>query len=222
MIQKINSVTSAETKDDSSTIADVTTSSPNNAKPYVGRRLFVETHLEKLSKSANTDNSSCWYEAPYGELPLDLQNAFEEASEKDLYLKDFDFRQNPTFMSNIGFDYMAMFLWINCEYEIRKHLKSDRHTSTNDKSIASYQDFYSSIHNKGMGDEYCGSPQYCPITGSLLTRITLDSNNYHEELINNIENAEDLNYNTAYYILNNDLLDYEELVNKLYIVFGGH
>lgn len=36
MIQKINSIPSAETKDDSSTIADVTTSSPNNAKPMLG------------------------------------------------------------------------------------------------------------------------------------------------------------------------------------------
>jgi len=36
MEQKINSVTSAETKDDSSTIADVTTSSPNIGKLYVG------------------------------------------------------------------------------------------------------------------------------------------------------------------------------------------
>jgi len=35
MEQKNNSVSSAETKDDSSTKADVTTSSPNNAKPYV-------------------------------------------------------------------------------------------------------------------------------------------------------------------------------------------
>jgi hypothetical protein len=40
MEQKLNSVTSAETKDDSSTIADVTTSSPNNAKPNVGRSVF--------------------------------------------------------------------------------------------------------------------------------------------------------------------------------------
>jgi len=36
MEQKNNSVTSAGTKDDSSTIADVITSSPNDAKPYVG------------------------------------------------------------------------------------------------------------------------------------------------------------------------------------------
>ena len=35
MIQQNNSVPSAETKDDSSTKADVPTSSPNNAKPYV-------------------------------------------------------------------------------------------------------------------------------------------------------------------------------------------
>ncbi len=35
MIQQNNSVSYAETKDDSSTIADVTTSSPNNAKPNV-------------------------------------------------------------------------------------------------------------------------------------------------------------------------------------------
>ena len=36
MEQKNNSVTSAETKDDSSNVADVTTSSPNNAKPLLG------------------------------------------------------------------------------------------------------------------------------------------------------------------------------------------
>ena len=35
MEQKNNSIPSAGTKDDSSNVADVTTSSPNNAKPYV-------------------------------------------------------------------------------------------------------------------------------------------------------------------------------------------
>ncbi len=52
MEQEINSVTSAETNDDNSAIADVTTSSPNNAKPNVGRLcfLFVDTYLVVLVK----------------------------------------------------------------------------------------------------------------------------------------------------------------------------
>lgn len=53
MIQKNNSVPSAETNDDSSNVADVTTSSPNNAKPLVSRRFFVKseycgTYVNKL------------------------------------------------------------------------------------------------------------------------------------------------------------------------------
>ena len=40
MIQKNNSVPSAETKDDSSTNAQTSSISPNNAKPYVGGSFF--------------------------------------------------------------------------------------------------------------------------------------------------------------------------------------
>lgn len=48
MKQKNNSVSSAETKDDSSIKADVTTSSPNNAKPNVVRSCFIinESYLD--------------------------------------------------------------------------------------------------------------------------------------------------------------------------------
>lgn len=46
MEQKNNSVTSAGTNDDSSTKADVTTSSPNNAKPYVSGSAFSVQDLK--------------------------------------------------------------------------------------------------------------------------------------------------------------------------------
>lgn len=49
MEQKINSVSSAETNDDSSTIADVTTSSPNNAKPMLAA-VYVYSGECKLGK----------------------------------------------------------------------------------------------------------------------------------------------------------------------------
>jgi hypothetical protein len=48
MEQKNNSVSSAETKDDSSTIADVTTSSPNNAKPNV--IYYILSNVSKCSE----------------------------------------------------------------------------------------------------------------------------------------------------------------------------
>lgn len=47
MGQNINSLTSAETKDDSSNVADVTTSSPNNAKPNVGGRFCPQDKTRK-------------------------------------------------------------------------------------------------------------------------------------------------------------------------------
>jgi hypothetical protein len=45
MIQNNNSVPSAETKDDSSNVADVTTSSPNNAKPLLADALVNHNEL---------------------------------------------------------------------------------------------------------------------------------------------------------------------------------
>ena len=45
MEQKINSVTSAETNDEVSATVEVSTSSPNNAKPNVGRSLFYFINL---------------------------------------------------------------------------------------------------------------------------------------------------------------------------------
>lgn len=48
MEQKLNSVTSAGTKDDSSTIADVITSSPNNAKPNVGGSFCPQDTTQKI------------------------------------------------------------------------------------------------------------------------------------------------------------------------------
>ena len=50
---KINSVSSAETKDEVSANVEVSTSSPNNAKPNVGGS-FCRT-----DKDNNNDNSSC-------------------------------------------------------------------------------------------------------------------------------------------------------------------
>lgn len=52
MIQKNNSVTSAETNDDSITKADVTTSSPNNAKPMLAEVLFcgLDKYFEDLQE----------------------------------------------------------------------------------------------------------------------------------------------------------------------------
>lgn len=47
MEQKNNSVTSDGTKDDSSTIADVTKSSPNNAKPNVSGALLSDVDYWK-------------------------------------------------------------------------------------------------------------------------------------------------------------------------------
>lgn len=59
MIQKNNSVTSAGTKDEVSAKADVTTSSPNNAKPNVVRRfirkLFCYHNIEKHIYTCSQD-----------------------------------------------------------------------------------------------------------------------------------------------------------------------
>ncbi len=43
-----NSKCQAETKDDSSTTADVKTSSPNNAKPYVARSFCLKESNRKI------------------------------------------------------------------------------------------------------------------------------------------------------------------------------
>lgn len=64
MEQKLNSVTSAETKDDSSTKADVTTSSPNNAKPNVGRSAFSKRLLVSSLITVLILVSQVFYELP--------------------------------------------------------------------------------------------------------------------------------------------------------------
>lgn len=56
MEQKLNSVTSAETNDDSSTIADVTTSSPNNAKPNVSGSADFWANAVEFSKKLVVDD----------------------------------------------------------------------------------------------------------------------------------------------------------------------
>ena len=70
MEQKNNSVPSTETKDDSITIADVTTSSPNNAKPNVSGALHHPIKFGRwLLKYATEDYDEgllCWkYEGKF-------------------------------------------------------------------------------------------------------------------------------------------------------------
>ena len=52
MEQKLNSVSSAETNDDSSNVADVTTSSPNNAKPIVSGSLLSDEEMREPIENA--------------------------------------------------------------------------------------------------------------------------------------------------------------------------
>jgi hypothetical protein len=57
MEQKNNSVSSAETKDELSANAEVTTSSPNNAKPYVGGRFSVSVVYQKIIANGTLESA---------------------------------------------------------------------------------------------------------------------------------------------------------------------
>ena len=90
MEQKNNSVTSAETKDDSSTIADVTTSSPNNAKPYVSGSTSLITYVLTISQKFPTTHSRKGEHTNFYQLILRGQKKHTIRGNYDLWQKRFE------------------------------------------------------------------------------------------------------------------------------------
>lgn len=166
--------------------------------------------IQELSKHAKIDDSNCWYEPIDGELPKELVDVFNVACADNIHLKNFDFK-GITYMSELGMDYMTMFLWINCEQEIKKHL-----------NIENYNDFCSTISCRGMGSSYSDKECYCPITGLLLINVRLDNDDYIETLLAEITTKEDICIITpelAYFLIEEELITNEFIERLVHIIY---